>query len=170
MEIWKEIPGFEHYEISIFSKVRSKITGKLLNGFVESNGYRRVTLVKNRVEHRFLMHRLMHEVFIGPIPKHLQIGHLDGTRDNNHIDNLSLVTIKENAGHRKLHGTEPVGEAKLLSKLKEKDVIFIRENPHISARSLGKKYGVSKTAILYARKGRNWAYLNIKGPEGPSDN
>jgi len=48
------------------------------------------------------------------------------------------------------------------SRLTEEQVLAIlkKYSEGVSTRALGKEYGVSKTAILYIVKGKNWAYLH----------
>jgi len=43
-----------------------------------------------------LLHRLVYELFVGEIPKGYEIDHIDNDRTNNRIDNLRIVTHKEN--------------------------------------------------------------------------
>ena len=42
------------------------------------------------------VHRLVWEVFVGDIPEHLEIEHIDQNPHNCHLSNLKLVTRKEN--------------------------------------------------------------------------
>ena len=44
----------------------------------------------------FYLHRLMWENFIGDIPEGLQIDHIDENPRNNNINNLQLITSREN--------------------------------------------------------------------------
>lgn len=46
------------------------------------------------------LHRLIYEDHYGPIPKGMQIHHIDGDTTNNDISNLQLVSISE---HNKIH-------------------------------------------------------------------
>lgn len=50
------------------------------------------------------------------------------------------------------------GEECNKAKLTRQQVIEIRLSPE-SYRTLGRRYGVSKTAILYIKNGRNWAHV-----------
>lgn len=46
------------------------------------------------------LHRLIYEDHYGPIPKGMQIHHIDGDTTNNSISNLQMVSISE---HNKIH-------------------------------------------------------------------
>lgn len=50
------------------------------------------------------------------------------------------------------------GEECNKAKLTQQQVIEIRHSPE-SSRSLGRRYGVSKTAILYIKQRKNWAHV-----------
>ena len=63
---------------------------------------------------RIYLHRLVYETFKGPIPKDMEIDHIDGNKHNNHIDNLRLVTPKENAMHRSKLGRHGQGVNKAI--------------------------------------------------------
>jgi hypothetical protein len=45
------------------------------------------------------VHRLVAEHFIGNIGKGLEVNHKDLNKHNNHIDNLEIVTRRENLIH-----------------------------------------------------------------------
>lgn len=57
-------------------------------GTPRGNGYFGVTVQGRSV----FVHRLVYELFVGPIPDGMQIDHIDGTRDNNSVDNLRVVS------------------------------------------------------------------------------
>ena len=63
----------------------------------DKDGYLRASLtIKYKTENR-MVHRLVYEAFIGPIPPGLTVDHKDGDKLNNHYDNLQLLGAKENA-------------------------------------------------------------------------
>ena len=56
-----------------------------------------IKLIDNNKKRKgFLVHRLVYEVFKGPIQEGFEIDHEDGKRDNNKLINLRLLTKKEN--------------------------------------------------------------------------
>ena len=66
-------------------------------GTLNNNGYRHV-----RVDGKLVgEHRIIYEMFNGPIPDGMQIDHINGVRDDNRIENLRVVTITENHHNRK---------------------------------------------------------------------
>ena len=97
-EIYKPIDGYD-YEISNTGLVRSVKTGRILKNYLNSSGYCQVTLSKDRVKKRFLVHRLVGNAFIPNPKKKPQIDHIDGNKQNNRVDNLRWVTGKENCNN-----------------------------------------------------------------------
>ena len=104
-EQWKDIYFYDNnrekmfdyrgrYEVSTYGKVRNKKTGKLKKQEVNSGGYLEVQLYDNG--YVFLVHRLVAYMFI-PNPKNKPfVDHFDNNKQNNHIDNLSWCTAREN--------------------------------------------------------------------------
>ena len=102
MEIWKDIIGYEGlYQVSNLGNVRSlnyRNTGKekVLKAGKTKKGYLLVNLYKNGKMKTYLIHRLVYEAFKGPIPEGYQINHLSEIKNQNNLENLSLMTCKEN--------------------------------------------------------------------------
>ena len=56
------------------------------------------------------VHRLVAEAWLEKPEGKDVVAHLDGSRDNNHADNLVWCTTKENCAHKVDHGTQYRGE------------------------------------------------------------
>lgn len=142
MEIWKKINGFENYEISNFGRVkRNKSIVAYKNGLncnhkerilIPENtntnkkglSYKRVTLSKNNITKRFLVHRLVALYFLENNENKLCVNHIDGNPSNNNILNLEWVTHSEN----EKHSYDVLGKINSNRKLKEFDLIDIMQN------------------------------------------
>lgn len=102
-EIWKPVLGYEGlYEISNLGRVKSlnynhtgkeQILKQKLNKFNRLN----VTLYKHKKQKMHQVHRLVWEAFNGEIPTEFQINHIDENPKNNDLNNLNLMTPKENS-------------------------------------------------------------------------
>lgn len=68
-------------------------------GHMERDGYIRVRLHKRN----YPAHCIIWEMHNGPIPEGYQIDHIDHVRSNNRLNNLRLVTHKENQRNQKLN-------------------------------------------------------------------
>lgn len=95
MKQYKDYP----YMIDTLGNVFRNGKTKPLKPDIDSRGYQRVTLCKEGVTNRFLVHRMVAEVYI-PNPKNkTQINHIDNNPSNNHVTNLEWCTLSENMLH-----------------------------------------------------------------------
>ena len=106
-EIWKDIVGFEGYQISNLGKVRNcRFTKKyrvLTPWYSKSNLYFNIRLIDNFGKRKsFLLHRLLYLTFIGTIPKGKELDHIDRNTTNNSLDNLRIVTRSLNVVNQKI--------------------------------------------------------------------
>lgn len=144
-ELWKPIKGFEGlYEISNFGRVKSlsrkrnKRGGgfywdkeKILKDHPTGTNYRFVALCKEGKYKHYQVHRLVAIHFIDNPENKEQVNHLDGSRDNNHVDNLEWCTRAENYHHAdsigRIKDDRNRGENNGLSIMNEKKVLVIRK-------------------------------------------
>ena len=98
IEIWKDIEGYDMYQVSNQGRVRSRQKGewRLLKQGHGDGRYSQVVLVKDRKRYTKRVHQLVAEAFL-PNPDHKpQIDHKDGNILNNYADNLKWATPREN--------------------------------------------------------------------------
>ena len=108
-EIWKNIKDYPNYMVSNLGRVKSlgrwvnyKNKGKrlkrekILKSSVDKIGYMYVGLYKNGKVKYFKVHRLVAEAFYGEIPKGMQVNHINEIKTDNRLENLNLMTPKEN--------------------------------------------------------------------------
>ena len=79
--------------------VAGRWAGKPL-GRVGTHGY----LVTTRNGRAFLMHRVIWEACVGPIPDRMVMNHINGVKTDNRLANLEVVTSGENNTHALLTG------------------------------------------------------------------
>lgn len=144
MEVWKDVIGYEgFYQISDLGRVKRletivdgrqgfkfTVQEKILALEVCTTGYKRVTLCKNGKTKRFLVHRLVAEMFINNENKLKQVNHKDGNKGNNKLQNLEWASQSNNQKHAYKTGLQKIqrGEArKNVAILKWEQIYQIRE-------------------------------------------
>jgi hypothetical protein len=120
-EEWRQVPGFDGYEVSDFGSVRSYYKkGRFLEKLADhprtlkpatsTTGYKTVALPVNGRYKHCAVHRLVLRAFVGECPEGNEVAHLNGVRTDNRLSNLQYVTHIENEAHKIAHGTAPLGE------------------------------------------------------------
>jgi hypothetical protein len=169
-EIWKDIPDYEgFYQVSSFGRVRS------LSRVVECfNGKRshKGKVLKPRLRNGYLavnihvlgksidenIHVFVAQAFIGERPDKRQVNHIDGNKLNNHADNLEYCSPSENSKHANTIGLCGRGENRHNAKLKNSEVIKIREmaKSGMGDIEISKIFNVSPVCIWNIRKGKSY--------------
>lgn len=110
-EAWPWIPGYEGvYRISgggvIWSSPRPTTPGGPLKwNMSDRYGYPRVTLVRDGVQKKFRVHKLVTLTFFGPTPHGMEILHINGDAGDPRVENLRFGTHAENGQDTVRHGT-----------------------------------------------------------------
>lgn len=112
---FKTIPGFSDYMVNKEGVVYSKVYRKILNLTKDCNGYHVVSIFNdNRVRKTKKVHHLVLMAFKpddyklittdfknnhNPDGKIYNTNHIDGVKTNNRLDNLEVITHKDNVRH-----------------------------------------------------------------------
>ena len=110
MEIWRKIEGFEGYEVSNLGRVKSLKFGKerILKSGKDSGGYLIVVLSKDKIPKCKTIHKLVAMAFLDHIPDgthKLVVNHIDFNRLNNNINNMEIISQRENTNRKHLKST-----------------------------------------------------------------
>ena len=169
-ELWLPIIGYEGlYDVSNFGRIRNSRTNKILSLANNRQGYKLVTLYKNKKLKTFLAHRLVAIAFIENPNSFPEINHIDENKQNNNVSNLEWCDRVYNANYgtgnkRRVEqrikngnnkgSTKPrnVGEKNPNCKLSAEQIKYIRNNYIRNDKTFGgvplsKKFGVSKFYI-----------------------
>ena len=169
-EIWKSFK-LTDYDVSNLGNVLNRKTKRLLKPFLNDR-YLVVDLFDNTVRQRVAVHRMVAIAFIENPENKEFVNHIDGNKVNNRVDNLEWVTASENATHAVATGLSPVGEAKTLAKLTDKDILAIQAAFEAGERDsvLAQRYGVTSGVISSIRLGKTWKHISGKvfAPSGPN--
>ena len=103
-----------------------------------------------------LVHRLVASAYLGDITG-LTVNHIDGDPCNNNVENLEIVSMKENIRHAIDTGLTPIGEnhsrARYSDKLLLSALSRIKEGKSVA--STAKDFGISQS---YLNKVKNRVY------------
>jgi len=167
----RSLAEFEGYSVDQMGKVWSQ--GRWEKGWqqvashIHTNGYPVVSLWRNNKQYRRYVHRLVARAFLGVIPEGMHVAHMDGTKNNNRLSNLRVVTCAENNSHMIEHGTRIQGVDKHNAKLTPKAVKAIRrwsEDGHSQPKIcdlLMRTFGVdvARTTVQQVVEGRSWSHV-----------
>jgi hypothetical protein len=120
-EIWKDVKGYEGiYKVSNLGRVKSlarkSIDGRNLKERIFSNttdksGYVCLSLRKNNKMKTHKLHQIMAVAFLGHTPNGYEIvvDHIDNVKTNNKLDNLQVITHRQNVSKDKKKGNRFTG-------------------------------------------------------------
>lgn len=164
-EKWVNIPNYEGiYMASSLGRIMSLLSGKqkILKTRLKDNGYEIVNLWKDKKPKTHHVHRLVASSFFGEIKNGLTINHKDFNKTNNKIDNLEVVTMKENTVHavkaKRRNESYKKGSNNGRSKLTEKDIERIR-SLEVVGLQIAKMYNVSPTVVYSILKRKSWKHV-----------
>jgi len=117
-EIWKDIPEYEGvYQASTFGRIKS-LSRKVRNGMgfyftkerilkniLGNRGYFTVALCKNGIAKVRTVHQLIAVTHLNHVPcgYKLVVDHKDFNRQNNYLNNLKIITFRENTNQKHLN-------------------------------------------------------------------
>lgn len=155
MEVWKNIKGFEHYQVSRNGRIKSLRLGRMLKPSINHGGYLYVRL--NGSRHK-KVHRIVAEAFIPNPYLKPTVNHRDGNKQNNSVENLEWATYSENLFHAHKTGLNP-GKRK---KVKCFETGEVYQSTLEAQRKTGINNGsISRCArgLINMAGGFSWAYL-----------
>jgi len=108
-EEFRQIEGYDNYYVSNLGNVKSTkgIKERILKNGLSSNGYLHVSLSKNNKVKSLAVHQLVAMAFLNHIPNgnKIVIDHFNHNKIDNSVNNLRILTARENVSHRKNIGT-----------------------------------------------------------------
>ncbi len=147
-EEWKE---FQNYYVSSLGRVRNKIKNNLLKPSLTC-GYYKVRLSNNGLVEDWMVHKLVYYVFKGEYDKSKYvIDHKNGNKLDNSIDNLRLLTLKENA-EAAFYETKTNSSAKPVAQYDLQGNLL---NTFLSARLAAKELNLDSSTISKVCRGQN---------------
>lgn len=101
MEVWKDIEGYNWYQVSDLGRVRSKPNSQhrkeiILSQIPQANGYLRVRLFKDGKGKLIQVSHLVADAFVLNPNNLPQVNHIDENVKNNRADNLEWCNAQYN--------------------------------------------------------------------------
>lgn len=180
-EEWRPVPGAEYrYEVSNLGRVKSlkrmvscgvrhgkpahrTVCEKILKLGFDADGYAQV-LIAPTAGSKFKttkVHQLVALAFLGPRPEGKWVLHGPNGKKDNSVQNLYYGTPTQNVNDRWRDGTIIIGEKHHKAKLKEADVIEIRQlyDQGLTQKEIARRYNIGRTAIAKIIGKQNWKWL-----------
>ena len=167
---FRAIPEFPDYGVTRCGQVK-RITPRdkraaarpaAITPFRDAKGYKLVRLYRNGHSQNVGVHRCIALAWIPNPEKKPLVAHLDGTKDNNSIENLMWANEAENAFHMIAHGTHKTGSQTSSAKLNDESVLEIRNKyrpREYTTMQLAQEYGVSNATISAVIRGQTWRHV-----------
>ena len=104
-ETWLEMPNYENYEISSLGQLRKTQTKKVSRGSIKKD-HDKITktriiysLTKNKIRYRIYAARLVASAFLDLdlTDKKLVVDHIDNDSMNDSVENLQIISNRENS-------------------------------------------------------------------------
>jgi hypothetical protein len=172
--ILKEIEGFENYFVSDCGHIYSKKSGKLarLKPWADSKGrYLMISLCRNGVSNKRLVHRLVASAFFGSPEDGWEVNHKDFDIKNNNINNLEWVTRQENINHMYASPNHtPVRNFRKCALYFKDEKIGEFKSVKEACRYASDTFGASQSSLSKYRRVDNFSIIILEGattiPEG----
>jgi len=153
---------FLKYDVDRIGNVKNIKTGRSIASQTTHRGYLRANLYINGKTKGFYVHRLVGYKYLSNENNSPFINHKDGNKLNNCHSNLEWVTRSQNVQHGLRTKLIPSGESSVKSKLKESDVLFIREMAKeklINQLEMSRLFNVSHSAVNLIVNNKCWKHI-----------
>lgn len=130
------------------------------------NGYWLTMASFNRTHYYFCEHRVIYTWLKGHIPAGMQVNHKDYNRANNNIDNLELLSPKENNEYSACHQNPAVGERSPKAKFTDQQaaaIKFLAKSAGWSNKTICDFVGTSDYNVTRIVNGKRYPHVPTPG-------
>lgn len=163
-EIWKDVIGFDHYEISNFGRVKSKqrkilkfrgstqhlktVNERIMKPALTSNGYLFLVLMHQGIKKTIWVHKEVAKCFVSGKKQGLVVHHLNGIKTDNNYYNLEYVSMQKNTNEY----YKSIGKSKGKVPYSEIPKIIDLINNGAVIKDLAEKYNISRNDMATISK------------------
>jgi hypothetical protein len=168
-EIWLPVDGWEGiYVVSNFGRIKSlsrrvgpkRLKERILDGGIDSDGYRIVALCKDGRQYTQKVHRLVCIAFKRkPDPSFNVVCHLDDDRLNNAAENLSWGTVAENNRQCMERNRNCKGTRNGSVTITPFQAFMVQISDTKCTKVLAKALGLAQSTVYGIRNGVTWRWL-----------
>ena len=146
MAEWRDVVGYEGlYKVSDEGTVRNVRRGKVLNTWLDKDGYVSIILSKLGMQYNYKVHRIVATAFLPNSDNLPVVNHDDEVKTNNNVSNLEWMTVQDNNRH----------SAKLSVSVVQ-GIMFDRYYG-LTVTAIAKRLGFNRKTICDVCHGRTWA-------------
>lgn len=170
MKTYKPIPDWEAYSISKCGEIirmqpakGTRICHVLKQQKHKTRPYLMVRLHCFGKSKTFDVHRLVAMTYIGEIPKHLNVCHINGNAQDNRVENLRIDTRQSNEQDKVLHGTTNRGLRNGMNKHHVQTIIAIKHliKEGVSSAEISRIFEIPSSQIRNIKNGYKWKWVQI---------
>lgn len=159
-EVWKQIPGFEIYEISNHGRVRRVKEGEIIITEFRLNEYgypvRSIRHTETRKVTTVKLHRWVAKLFVPNPNNHKTVNHIDGDKLNNRADNLEWVSLQDNIQHAIDNNLRKRSHRQVLTENEVREIRKLYNTTNLTQKELGKLYNVNQMSIYSLVRYNSW--------------
>lgn len=144
---------YHSYLIYNDGRIFSLKRGTFKKQSLTNDGYHYVCLIANKKSQRYLVHRLVAELFCNKPSPELEVHHIDNDRANNNASNLVWITRAENLSYKKYYFSDE--RRAQISEFMKQRVVTQQHRDNLRLANLGKKQSPETVAKRLATRARN---------------
>lgn len=156
--------NFTKYEVYEDGRIWSYSHKKFLKPATTKDGYQQVALSNNEGKIKwYKVHRVVYQAVTSePIPDGFEINHIDEDKTNNHINNLNLMTHKDNNNYGTRTERAAKAQSKQVGAFKDGNLVMTFLSTMEAGRNGFNQGHISEccNGERKTHKGYTWQYLN----------